>query len=324
MLSVANVGTLLGGTGAAAYTVVKSLPDWKHTVLFLSGFDTSLGEKFGCDVRFDSRLKPELLDDVKPDVILFHNTMPDRMPLNFRDGVLAVYYQHSGALACRDARKRCHGFLTVSKWLAGKTGVRDEFVLYQPVPKPAEMPLADHGGRNVFGRIATPGNRRKWDDAVDFYVALYEAIGEYQSRVAFEFIGCPDDVAAELHSILPCPTVFHKPSWEARSRLTAWDAMLYHSDLEESYGRTVCEAQRAGCVPIVDRRGGFTEQIRHGETGFLCESIEQFADAIRSVASGSCSVTREALTTAGDQRGGLAVWRRQFLKWLDAFAESRR
>jgi len=36
---------------------------------------------------------------------------------------------------------------------------------------------------------------------------------------------------------------------------------------------------RAGCVPVVDNRGGFTEQVA-ADCGFLCGGEEDFAAAI--------------------------------------------
>jgi glycosyltransferase involved in cell wall biosynthesis len=36
---------------------------------------------------------------------------------------------------------------------------------------------------------------------------------------------------------------------------------------------------RSGCIPVVDRLGGFIEQIPH-DCGFLCSSLDEFAAAL--------------------------------------------
>jgi glycosyltransferase involved in cell wall biosynthesis len=73
---------------------------------------------------------------------------------------------------------------------------------------------------------------------------------------------------------------FFTAGWAARSRLWTWDALLYHNpDVTESFGRTVAESMRAGCIPIVDRCGGFVEQVT-AETGFLCATVEEFRESV--------------------------------------------
>lgn len=59
--------------------------------------------------------------------------------------------------------------------------------------------------------------------------------------------------------------------------------MLYSNPfVNESFGRTAAEAMLAGCIPLVDRRGGFVEQIP-ADCGFLCETINEFVAALRQL-----------------------------------------
>ena len=84
---------------------------------------------------------------------------------------------------------------------------------------------------------------------------------------------------------------FFPAAWEMRSRLWQWDALLYPNPIvTESFGRTVAEAMRAGCIPIVADRGGFTEQIAES-CGFLCQSLDDFAGAIDQILSPSRRVS---------------------------------
>lgn len=321
LLSVANVGTIMGGTGACALSCVKALPDWEHSVVFLSGWGTGLKGQFGCDVRFQTSVTPQLIEDVRPDVILFHNTAANKMPAVIPADVLTVYYQHSAALACREARRRCDLFLTVSKHLARLAGIDEKFVLYQPVPCPP--PSSEPRRPLTFGRLCTP-NAAKWKGQDAFYrelsaafMANVLAFNPLLGQAVADFVGAPDDFQPYVEGVgrrIPA-------SWQARSLLHEWAAMLYHHpDITETYGRTVCEAQRAGCIPIVDNRGGFVEQIQHGRTGFLCSNVNEFADALYRALSGTHGIDIPAMVAAGNARGSLEVWRRNFLRWVGAAA----
>lgn len=69
----------------------------------------------------------------------------------------------------------------------------------------------------------------------------------------------------------------------ARSRIF-WHAMGMDINEEESpallehFGIATVEAMASGCIPIVMNKGGQREIVKHGETGFLCDSTEQFAE----------------------------------------------
>jgi glycosyltransferase involved in cell wall biosynthesis len=45
----------------------------------------------------------------------------------------------------------------------------------------------------------------------------------------------------------------------------------------ENWPRAGLEAMAAGVPVVADRRGGWPEMIRHGETGYLCDDDRQFA-----------------------------------------------
>lgn len=48
-----------------------------------------------------------------------------------------------------------------------------------------------------------------------------------------------------------------------------------HPELSEHFGIATVEAMAAGCVPVVINRGGQADIVRHGETGFLWNTIEE-------------------------------------------------
>src|ERR1043165_6259539 len=96
MLSVANVPTLLGGTGACAWSCIRALPDWSHTMFFFGHGEPApeLREAFcGANVAIGTAIPRSILEE--HDVVLFHNTSAQCMPINFPDDCLRIYMQHS-------------------------------------------------------------------------------------------------------------------------------------------------------------------------------------------------------------------------------------
>ncbi|HRJ41250.1 MAG TPA: glycosyltransferase [Caldilineaceae bacterium] len=63
-----------------------------------------------------------------------------------------------------------------------------------------------------------------------------------------------------------------------------WHAAGFGEDEErepiklEHFGVTTVEAMASGCVPVVIRKGGQTEIIEHGRTGFLWSQIEELRE----------------------------------------------
>lgn len=48
-----------------------------------------------------------------------------------------------------------------------------------------------------------------------------------------------------------------------------------HPELSEHFGIATVEAMAAGCVPVVINRGGQSDIVRHGETGFLWNTLDE-------------------------------------------------
>ena len=53
---------------------------------------------------------------------------------------------------------------------------------------------------------------------------------------------------------------------------------------QEPFGLSIVESMSCGCVPIVSRSGAMPELIKHGETGFLVDTIEEMEDIINAEA----------------------------------------
>jgi hypothetical protein len=176
----------------------------------------------------------------------------------------------------------------------------------------------------VVGRLCNPRAENWPPEICDFYRGL--AAGH--PGVRWEFVGCPEALQAPLAAVCGgcggCGggATFHAASQAARSLLWRWDAMLYESAaVTHAYGRVVCEAQQAGCVPVVDARGGFIEQIEDRRTGFLCAAPEEFAAALAALAPlPARRAIAAAARLAGSARGSGERWRETFLAVLGELA----
>ena len=279
VLQVCNVGEIVGGTAACAWTVTRSLPAFDHTVVFLNRVSRETVDVF-CDCRVEqwNRVSASRVAAVNPDVVILHNTArsraDDRLP------AVTIQYLHSKIdPAPTDLTLYC------SNWLARRVDGDLRAVCLQAVPKPKRVAAGEETRSlreaPVIGRICTP-QQKKWPaELPEFYAMLTERF----PQVLWEFVGCPSLLRRKLQEACQGNAEFFPASWHIRSRLWQWNALLYHNPaVTESFGRTVAEAMRAGCIPMVDDRGGFSEQVPD-RCGYLCRRETDFADAIEQILS---------------------------------------
>jgi glycosyltransferase involved in cell wall biosynthesis len=166
----------------------------------------------------------------------------------------------------------------------------------------------------VVGRLCTPGDA-KWPRAL---LPFYSRLAASHRNVDWEFVGCPEGMQRPLAEACQGRVRFLAASWEARRHLWRWDAVLYHHPtLTESFGRVAAEAMRTGCVPILDARGGFLEQVTP-ETGWLCASASEFDAALAVLACRSLWRTMSCAAMAhADDVFSLARFRSELLARLD-------
>jgi glycosyltransferase involved in cell wall biosynthesis len=277
LLQVCNVGDICGGTAACAWSIVPALPGAEHSLLFLSRPTPDTRAAFvGCRIESSSRLDRALLTDIAPDVVLLHNTARSRVA--HLNAPLSIQYLHARIdPAPADLTLAC------SAWL------RDQFpriavdgVLYQPVVVPPANASGERRAlreRLIVGRLCTP-TRRKWPAAV---LPFYRQLAADRPQIDWEFVGCPADMQDQLRDACRGRSTFWPAGPSARAHLSRWDALLYHHpSLTETFGRTVAEAQLAGCIPVIDARGGFREQVT-SDTGFLCDGIGTFRAALQQL-----------------------------------------
>jgi len=323
LLQFCNVASITGGTFGCVYSITKCLPDWEHQVIAMNCGNKE-APKEAAD-RFPGRVicktppvPQEFLSDFEPDALIFHNTHPNSIPVYIDPFIPKFYYQHSAARACEGAKKKCNIWWAVSKFLADKVAIDDQLVFYQPIPVPKQIDgRVREGPKLRIGRLCTP-RLNKWDEKE--IIPLYSFLSREHNDVHWDFVGCPKHLKDELNQAVSNRCLFFDASYEARSLMWTWDAILYDNRLvEESYGRVVCEAQRTGCIPIVSNLGGFKEQINHGQSGYLCETHEDFSTAIRYLKDSDLKKqVSSGAKVSGDLRGSLATWREGFLKWFTA------
>ncbi|MEZ6065183.1 MAG: glycosyltransferase family 4 protein [Planctomycetaceae bacterium] len=277
LVQVCNLGSICGGTAACAWTITRALPNWRHTLVFRSAISLPTIAAFApVQTCHGSAFNGSTWTRLKPDIVLLHNTPCQsvaRLP-----NCPVIDYRHSRTTpVAADIKLAC------SEWLRQQLGSdHTDVVLYQPVPRPLRCGHARQRAlrdRPVVGRICTP-TRRKWPDEL---IPFYERVASEQPLVDWEFVGCPRELEPELRAACRGRARFHPAGWQSRQHLWRWDALLYHHPtLTESFGRTVAESLRAGCIPIVDDRGGFREQVT-AETGFLCATSTDFIEAIQQI-----------------------------------------
>ncbi|WP_197441914.1 glycosyltransferase family 4 protein [Thalassoglobus polymorphus] len=275
-LQVCNVGNICGGTAACAWTITHALTGHENVVLFLSPPTKETVAAFAhCELCVESKLTEAILQKHSPDFVILHNTAPNR--ISIRSQIPSLQYQHSSG-----TRAQCTFHVACSDWLSQQIPGNPQ-VLHQPIPIPPQTgsrPARSLDEDLTVGRICTP-ILRKWPAEL---IKFYNILSEQFPTVRWEFVGAPHQIQEALRQACHGRAIFHSASSNARELFWKWHAMLYHHPtLTESFGRTVAEAMRAGCVPIVDERGGFLEQIDQAQSGFLCKDPDNFATSLQKI-----------------------------------------
>ncbi|WP_417849499.1 glycosyltransferase family 4 protein [Thalassoglobus sp.] len=275
-LQVCNVGNICGGTAACAWTITHALAGHEHVVLFLSEPTEETVAAFAhCELGVEPKLTEAILKRHSPDFVILHNTAPNRVSI--RSQIPSLQYQHSsGTRAPSTFHVACSG------WLSQQIP-RTPRVLYQPIPIPPQtgfIPARSLDDELTVGRICTP-TLRKWPAEL---IEFYQVLSHQFPTVRWEFVGAPHQIQSALRQACCGRATFHAASSNARELFWKWHAMLYHHPtLTESFGRTAAEAMRAACVPIVDEKGGFLEQIDQAHSGFLCKDLNNFASSLQTI-----------------------------------------
>lgn len=313
---MANIASPVGGTGRCAIDCVNALPNWDHANLFINGNASSSRSMraamgwTGTQIWIGRNRVAEVVREWEPDLVLYHNTGREEMPNELHRNIPTAYYYHSA-----HSRRPATFEMVVSRALADRMQWGHGHVLYQPVACPEnvieyEQPVKiTRADEFTIGRLCTP-NRSKWPEGI---IPFYRRLATDHPMVHWEFVGAPPGLHSELRHACSGRVKFREARPDARSWLHRWHVVLYDGKWE-SYGRVACEAQQAGCVPVVSRGGGFAEQIEHGKTGYLCQTVHEFSTALEALRGFGLhwSTVSRAAKQAGSERGSLEAWGRAF------------
>ncbi len=308
LLQICNVGQIVGGTAACAWTVCRALPECEHHVWFLSSIDAATRDAFaGCQLEKIADVNVTKITALKPDIVFLHNTSRQKIVGDLREcRSLSINYLHSRIEPAEAARR-----VYCSEFLRNEYADPGGCILYQGVPLPEKRFGERTGEEIVVGRLCTP-TIKKWPGEL---VNFYRDLSSRHPEISWEFVGAPARIKLCLEDALKGRCQFHEAGWEQRSQLWQWTALLhYQPGVTESFGRTVSEAMRCGCLPIVDRRGGFCEQV-DASNGFLCDQLDEFHVALSKLAN-SVLANRlsEAAELVSNQRFSVQGFRERLLQ----------
>ncbi len=282
LLQLCNVGNIVGGTAACAWSVTRALPELEH-ILWFRGTPTAETRRVfaDCQIEQGSCLSEKQLHKLAPELILLHNTP--------REGVfwgaarptvhsLVLHYGHSRSCLAAGSHRQ----LVCSRYLQQLNPEMAAEVLYQGVPRAGGEQTGDvrvFQQELTVGRICTPA-ARKWNASM---ISLYRELAAAFPNIQWEFVGCPEKLQSSLSACVQGQARFYPASWQARQFLKRWHVLLYSQpDVPETFGRVCAEAMRCGCVPVVDAAGGFQEQVT-SEAGYLCADAAGFVQALQEL-----------------------------------------
>lgn len=96
-------------------------------------------------------------------------------------------------------------------------------------------------------------------------------------------------------------------------------ALLAPHDWPEPFGLTFIESLACGTPVLAYRRGSVPEIIKHGETGFICDNIDQMVEAVPKISNLSQAACRESF----DEYFTVERMAKDYLAVYEALCEAR-
>ncbi len=127
-----------------------------------------------------------------------------------------------------------------------------------------------------FGMHSLPASS-KWND--QFPDLIHRMNERFGNRILWDFMGMPGSLRVKIRD---GNVVFRKEfSMPVGDFLAGIDVFVFFLSWkrEEPWARSSAEALMSGCPVITTARGGNKNQIIHGNTGFLCKTLDDFVHA---------------------------------------------
>lgn len=290
-------GLYTAGDVLSAIDCVRALPEWRH-VLFVSRDDSfeegilALVNGLGASVRRAAIVtEADLVSDLR--AVLFHCVGHDDSArgeyVRFRGeppGVTLCAWLHTPGL-CGGWSERynflqgrglstiiCNSSFTLHNTPGIDLAAFSRRAIVNPRIDAARYGAVDRRADDGFriGRWSRADDVKYSDDFLDLMASI--DIPE----VEFLCMGIPPKFRDRLETV-PRARFVENGAMPVEELLSRLDVLLFKTDAErwhEGWCRTVTEAMAAGVIPVVENRGGITDQIVHGHNGFLCDDNAAF------------------------------------------------
>lgn len=287
------IATLCDGLVALGHDVTLFGPATSTTAARLEGFETPLRERFNADER--GNVAPRLHQDMLAEVA-------------WRSGEFDVIHSHLDVLALPFTRLIATPTVLTLHGRLDLDSVRELLPRYGSVPLVSisndqrravadidltwaatvyngldlshyrDVPHGRHGYLAFVGRIAAeqgPLSAIEVSRRTDVPLRMAANVDPtdvtyYENEVARQ-MGSDIDFVGGI-------TEDEKPAFYAGARAT-----LFASDWHEPFWLAMIESLAAGTPVVALRRGSVSEVIEDGVTGFICEYVDEMADAVRLI-----------------------------------------
>jgi len=281
-----------GGAEVVVLNIIKALPkSWNHTLIFNNYWDTWVSKTLK-EMKHVSLVQVknneefiETINKRAPELILFHWYPPMKegdllIVENANYSPYLIVYSHwtQEIPPVRNA----HKFVFVSNYCKEKYGTQIEdsrkITLYNPVADELlieKAPAAKKREVFLLGRHSRPVHFKFPVNFFDIYEIL--DIPGLEIRVLGGDIFIPYEETIKKHK--KKKYVFYPfNSMKTTEFLDSLDLFVYtvHKSSCDAFSLCIIEALARGIPVIVERKGGNVEQVIEGETGYLCDSREDF------------------------------------------------
>ena len=130
-----------------------------------------------------------------------------------------------------------------------------------------------HAAGEIFtiGRLSRPS-------ADKFSPRTWEIYGRVPHPIQAKVLGWADEVRSRLGRPPRWAQCLSAAAQTPQDFLATLHAMVHaNAQAVENWPRVALEAMAAGVPVVAENRGGWREMIRHGRTGYLCDTDDQFA-----------------------------------------------